>query len=217
VAESMLILGSKNYSSWSLRAWLAARRAGVSFEERVFDLTRPGVRDEIEPLSPSRLVPALHHRGHVVWDSLAICEYLAETFPEAGLWPRDPRARAVARSVSAEMHSGFGALRASMPMNVRRSSPGKGRTEAVARDIERILAIWSRCRGEFGATGPFLFGEWTIADCMYAPVVSRFRTYAVEPTGACAGYAEAVWEWPAMVEWREAAAQDPAVNPAFDL
>lgn len=216
MAELKLILGSKNYSSWSLRAWLAVRRLGVPFEERVFDLTRPGIRDELERLSPSRLVPALHHRGRVIWDSLAICEYLAETFPEAGLWPADAGARARARSVSAEMHSGFGALRSSMPMNVRRSSPGKGRSAAVDRDIARILEIWRRCRAEFGGAGPFLFGDWTVADCMYAPVVSRFRTYAVE-TGDCGGYADAVWGCPAMVEWREAAAGCPSVNPVYDL
>jgi glutathione S-transferase len=217
VSDLTIYLGSKNYSSWSLRAWLALRRVGVPFEEHVFDLTRDGVRDEIARHSASRLVPALRHGEREIWDSLAICEYLAETFPAAGLWPADPGARAVARAVSCEMHSGFVALRGSMPMNVRRLSPGKGRSEAVARDIDRIVKIWSRCRGEFGKGGRFLFGDWTIADCMYAPVVSRFKTYAVETPAGVADYVDSVLSWPDMVDWRNAAGRESAVNPAYDL
>ena len=217
MADLVYYHGNKNYSSWSMRGWLALRLTGAPFREVAFHLGEPGVRERIRQHSPSGKVPALRHGELVIWDSLAIVEYLAELFPGAGLWPRDPAARAVARSVGAEMHSGFPALRAEMPFNVRRSSPGKGRGPGVVEDVARITAIWRSCRADHGAAGRFLFGDYCAADVLYAPVVSRFRTYDVELDGLCADYAGAVWEQPHVVEWRRAAEAENWVEPEFDL
>jgi glutathione S-transferase len=200
-----LILGSKNYSSWSLRAWLVLELAELEFEEVTIQLDRPETRGEILRYSPSGRVPALRDGELAVWDSLAIAEYVAERHPEARLWPQDAGARAIARAVTAEMHSGFQALRSNMPMNIRRAAPGEGRGPGVDEDIARVTAIWRECRERFGAGGPFLFGERTIADAFYAPVVTRFNTYGVQLDDTCAAYARAVWELPAMQEWRRAA------------
>ena len=176
-----LFMGNRNYSSWSMRAWLALRLTGVDFEEQVFPLGEPGVRERIRAHSPTGRVPALQDGELTVWDSLAIAEYLAERHPDAGLWPADPGARA-----RAEMHSGFAALRANMPFNVRRRSPGKGRAPGVQEDIERIVGLWREC---LAAGGPFLFGEFGLADAFYAPVVLRFRTYGVPLDSPEAGWA----------------------------
>jgi glutathione S-transferase len=200
-----LILGSKNYSSWSLRAWLVLKLADLEFEEVTIQLDRPETRGEILRWSPSGRVPALRDGELAIWDSLAIAEYVAEQHPEARLWPSDPSVRAVARSVTAEMHSGFQALRSNMPMNIRRSAPGGGRGPGVDEDIGRVTALWRECRDRFGAGGPFLFGERTIADAFYAPVVTRFNTYGVQVDDTCAAYMKAVWELPAMQAWRRAA------------
>jgi glutathione S-transferase len=156
--------------------------------------------------SPSGRVPVLRHGGLVVWDSLAIAEYLAEAFPGAGLWPDDVAARAVARAVSAEMHSGFAELRAAMPMDVKARLPGYGRTRGALRDIERVRTMWADCRARFGAGGPYLFGGFSIADAMFAPVVFRFRSYEVALDGAARAYAEAMLANPAMQKWSDAAA-----------
>lgn len=211
----VLYHGNKNYSSWSLRAWLALRISGADFEEVAFHLGEPGVRERIRRHSPTGKVPALRHGDRVVWDSLAIGEYLAEVFPDAGLWPRDAGRRAVARSIVAEMHSGFQALRSHMPFNVRRSSRGKGRAEGVQQDIDRITEIWRSCRA--GGDGPFLFGNFGLADAFYAPVVSRFRTYAVELDEVCREYADAVWEQDDVREWRAAAETEEWIEPEYDL
>ena len=170
-----LVIGNKNYSSWSLRPWLLLRQASIPFEEIRLALGR----DNLSKYSPSGLVPVLKHGALAIWDSLAIAEYLAEQFPEKELWPRDVEARAMARSVSAEMHSGFTHLRTHMNMNCRSHFPGKGMTPEVAKDIQRIQQIWQDCRSRFGDGGPFLFGVFSIADAMYAPVSFRFITYAV--------------------------------------
>jgi glutathione S-transferase len=215
--ELTLYIGNKNYSSWSLRAWLTIKRAGVPFREHVFDLSSPDVRQAIRRHSPSGRVPALVHGNLKVHDSLAICEYLAETCPDAALWPVDAAARALARSVSNEMHSGFAALRTRMPMNVRRACPGKGRADGVSEDIDRITAIWRDCRERFGGAGGFLFGEWSIADAMFAPVVSRFRTYRVDVDRVAAAYMDAVWALPAMQEWKQAAEAEPMTLAVYDL
>lgn len=218
MAEFVLYHGNKNYSSWSMRAWLALRLSAAEFVEVGFHLGQPDVRERIREVSPTGRVPALHRGDLVIWDSLAICEYLAERFPDAGLWPADRAARAVARSISAEMHSGFPALRARMPFNVRRASPGKGRTAEVLKEIGRIQQIWRDCRaGEAASDGPFLFGAIGIADVMFAPVVSRFRTYAVELDASSTAYADAIWENPHVIEWRSAAGDEPWVEPEFDL
>lgn len=196
-----LVIGNKNYSSWSLRPWLVLRQAGIAFDEVRIPLYRPGSEAELARWSPSGKVPALHDGNIRVWDSLAICETLAERFPEQGLWPADAAARAVARSVSAEMHAGFGALREHMTMNIRARYPGKGRTPECLADIERILAIWTDCRARFGQGGDFLFARFGIADAMYAPVVLRFQTYGVALEGAARAYADAILALPALRAW----------------
>ena len=209
--EFTLVVGNNNYSSWSLRGFLACRLAGVPFDELLVRLSEPGTRDELLKHSPAGKVPVLKHGDRTIWDSLAIIEYLAEIRPEAGLWPADQAARAHARSITAEMHSGFAALRARMPMNLRKSLPGKGRGRDVALDIERILAIWTDCRARYGAWGPFLFGPFTAADVMYAPVATRFRTYVVELDHVAQAYVDAVLNRPDYLEWHEAALEEPWV------
>ncbi len=165
-------------------------------------------------LSPTGKVPCLVDRGHAIWDSLAIIEYLVETCP--GLWPADRLARATARSVSAEMHSGFAQLRTRMGMNIRKRYPGRGRTPEVLAEIERVFALWTDCRARYGAGGPFLFGAFCAADAMYAPVVLRFETYAVELPPACRAYADAVLARPALREWIAAAAAETEAIAAYD-
>ncbi len=196
-----LVIGNKNYSSWSLRPWLLLRQTGIPFEEVRIPLYQPGSGIELAKWSPSGKVPALHDGDIRVWDSLAICEHLNERFPDRQLWPADAAARAVARSVSAEMHAGFGALREHMSMNIRARRPGQGRTPECVADIERIVAIWMDCRTRFGSGGDFLFGRFGIADAMFAPVVLRFQTYVMALTGAAKEYADAVLALPAVQEW----------------
>ena len=200
-----IILGNKNYSSWSLRPWLALKHCGIPFEEQVIFLDKPTTQAEIAKVSPSGRVPALVHDDLTIWDSLAICEYLNEQFPGAKLWPADVRARAHARSVSAEMHSGFTALRNTMPMKIRESLPMAKVPDDVQKDIVRITSLWTDCRERFGARGAFLFSAFSIADAMFAPVVTRFRTYGVKLSGAAGSYAESLWSMPAMQEWVAAA------------
>jgi len=213
-----LIVGNKNYSSWSLRPWLAMKVAGIGFSEVRIPLYGPGAKEQILAFSPAGKVPCLVDEtanGRLaVWDSLAICEYLAEKTPS--LWPSDSAARAVARSISAEMHSGFQSLRSHMSMNIRKHYPDKGRTPEVLAEIARIVAMWSDCRARFGKEGPFLFGRFSIADAMYAPVVLRFRTYAVELPEVCKAYADAVVALPAMQEWMEAARAETESLPQFE-
>jgi glutathione S-transferase len=199
-----LVVGTKNYSSWSLRPYLALAHTGQPFQEVVIQLGEPDSTEKILQHSPSARVPLLKHGELSIWDSLAICEYLAETFPEARLWPEDRAARAVARSVTAEMHSGFMALRNHMSMNIRARKPGQGRAPGVAEDIARIQAIWKDCRSRFGQGGPFLFGRFSIADAFYAPVVTRFVTYDVELDPLSEAYRDAVLALPALQKWTEA-------------
>ena len=203
--DPTLIIGNKNYSSWSLRPWLLLKQAGIPFRELYIPIRGDAWRSQIHDLSPSGKVPALIHGDVHVWDSLAICEYLAECFPEKQLWPAAVAARAEARSVSAEMHSGFQALRENMFMNIRRHMPTRGRTPGTLADIERILAIWNDCRARHATGGPFLFGAFSIADAMYAPVALRFETYAVKTEGAAGDYARTLLALPAMQEWITAA------------
>ncbi len=209
MAPLTLVVGTKNYSSWSLRPYLALAHTGQPFQEVVIQLGEPDTTQKILQHSPSGKVPLLKHGDVSIWDSLAICEYLAETFPEARLWPEDKAARAVARSVTAEMHSGFTALRQHMSMNLHARKPGQGRAPGVAEDIARITALWNDCRARFGQGGPFLFGRFTIADAFYAPVVTRFVTYGVELDAVGAAYRDAVLALPAMKAWTEAARHEP--------
>jgi len=212
-----LVIGNKNYSSWSMRPWLLLRQAGIPFEEVRILLYVPGSEIELAKWSPSGKVPALHDGDIRVWDSLAICEYLAERFPEHAFWPADTEARAVARSVSAEMHAGFGALREHMSMNIRARYPGRRRTPECLADVDRILAIWADCRARYGDGGDFLFGRFGIADAMFAPVVLRFQTYGVALEGAARDYADAVLALPSLQAWVADAEAEAERIEKFDL
>lgn len=218
MADLTIYLGNKNYASWSLRAWLALKHTGLDFDEVVIPLYEPTSRVTVLKYSPSGKVPALRHGDLTVWDSLAICEYLADTFPSSGLWPGDPAQRAAARAVSAEMHAGFGALRQHLPMNIRSSFPGRPIAAEVQADINRVLAIWRDCRSRFGAgQGEFLFGGFTIADAMYAPVVTRFRTYKIELERDAEAYCDNIMAWPAMQEWVAAARNEPMIVEEYEF
>jgi glutathione S-transferase len=211
-----LIIGNKNYSSWSLRPWLSLKQANLAFQEIRIPLYTADAPAQIYQYSPAGKVPILIHGATTVWESLAICDYLAELFPAAIWWPEDARMRAIARSISAEMHAGFTALRENMPMNCRASLPGIGLTEAVRRDIERITTMWRDCRQQFGSNGEFLFGPFSIADAMYAPVVLRFKTYGVPVDPICQSYCESIQNLPAMQEWLQAAAAETEVIAHYD-
>jgi glutathione S-transferase len=216
MSDITIVLGNKNYSSWSLRPWLALKHTGTAFDEVVIPLYRDGSKEKILNWSPAGKVPILRHGDVTVWESLAICEYLADAFPGAQLWPQDRAARAVARSVSTEMHGGFVPLRQNLPMDMSRRHPGGERIEKAQADIDRVTTIWRECRTRFGAAGangkgPFLFGGFTVADAMYAPVATRFLTYGVALDPASAAYVDAVMDLPAMREWGAAAAAEPWV------
>ena len=208
-----LYIGNKNYSSWSLRPWLALRAAGIDFEERRLVLFSESFHREVSAVSPAGRVPVLVDDGFAVWDSLAIIEYAADRHPQAPLWPQDGRDRARARSICAEMHSGFQALRARMPMNVEARLPGRGWDLAVQRDIDRICAMWTSLRTMNAAHGPFLFGGFSAADAFYAPVVSRFDTYRPALPEPVLEYMQAVLDHPAMREWVEAACAEHEFLP----
>jgi glutathione S-transferase len=205
--RATLTISSKNYSSWSLRGWLLCRMAGLDFEEKPVDIDDPETRQELLLLSPSVRVPRLSHDGVEVWDTLAIAEYLNEVAPEAGLLPADRRARAHCRAVSGEIHSGFYNLRSALPMNIKARHQRFKIFSGARPDVARIREIWSDCLETYG--GPFLFGRPTVADAMYAPVCTRFRTYAVGLEPALAGYCDTIFAWPPMQEWTEAALLEP--------
>jgi len=206
-----LVIGNKNYSSWSMRPWVLLRQAQIPFEEvqLKFDESKGGLTVAgIEKYSAAGKVPVLMIDGEPVWDSLAICETVAEMHPEKHLWPEDDHARRVARSICAEMHSGFQALRGAMPMNIRSRHPGKGMTPESRKDIDRVIALWTDCRERFGGAGNFLFGRFSIPDAFYAPVVMRFHTYAVKLPPVAQAYCEAVQALSAVREWIEAARRE---------
>jgi glutathione S-transferase len=208
-----LVIGNKNYSSWSMRPWVLAREAGIAFEEVQLKFDDEGRPRGVDRYGVAGKVPVLIVDGDPVWDSLAICETLAERFPDKQLWPADAKARHVARSICAEMHSGFQALRGAMPMNIRSRHPGKGMTPESKRDIDRVVAIWSSCRERFGKGGPLLFGHFCIADAYYAPVVTRFQTYAVSLPLAAQAYCDAVLGLRAVREWMDAARKESEFVP----
>jgi glutathione S-transferase len=203
-----LMIASKNYGSWSLRGWLLCKMAGLDFEEHVAASDDPSMRAELLLLSPSFLVPSLTNGSVKVWDTLAIAEYLNELYPDAGLLPQDAAARALCRSISGEMHSGFINLRSALPMNIKGHYPGFKVFAGAQADVERIVTIWRECLAAFG--GPYLFGaKPCLADAMYAPVCSRFITYCVKLDPVCATYCEAIMDMPHMHEWVEAAMNEP--------
>ncbi len=210
MSELTLTIGDKNLSTWSLRPWLLLKQAGIPFTEESIKLDRPNTRQILAEKSPAGLVPFLTHRTGSsevkVWDSLAIAEYANELFPEKRLWPEDIEARAIARSVSAEMHSGFSALRTVWPMQFTRENMRHLTSGGVQRDIDRINTVWTECRTRFGGGGDFLFGDFSIADAMYAPVVSRFITYGPVALSKEAGaYLETIRALAALKEWGDGA------------
>jgi glutathione S-transferase len=214
MADTTLVISSKNYSSWSLRGWLLTKFAGLDFEERMISLDDPAARAEILLLSSSILVPCLIHRGISVWDTMAIGEYLNEAVPEAQLLPADPAARARCRSICGEIHSGFNALRSALPMNLKSHRPGFTVWSAAQADIERVTMIWRDCFAAYD--GPFLFGRRSVADAMYAPVVTRFMTYDVTLDRDCAAYCRHIMALPEMIEWIEAAKLEPEDLPELE-
>ncbi len=215
MTEFTLIIANKRYSSWSMRGWLAMKLTGAAFEEIVIPLDVETTAAAIAEHSPSGLVPTLRHGPRTIWDSLAIIEYLAELFPCAGYWPEDPEARAFARSVSAEMHSGFGALRSEMPMNIGASKAGHAHSETADQNIHRVMDIWRDCLHRYGG-GPFLFGPAGAADIMYAPVIARFETYGVQMDDTCRTYAHNVMTWAPVMEWCEGVKTEPWVIGKYE-
>ncbi|MFL6971355.1 MAG: glutathione S-transferase family protein [Xanthobacteraceae bacterium] len=206
-----LVIGNKNYSSWSFRPWIAMKAAGIAFTDRVISLNDPEFKPTLAQVTPAGKVPVLVDGDVHVWESLAILEYVAEKFPAAALWPTDAAARAHARAIAAEMHAGFVPLRRHCPMNFWRPVKRRDLTAEVAANVARIDAMWGECRARLGAGGPFLFGRFSAADAMYAPVVSRFQTYDVQVGPVSRGYMDAVMALPAWAEWRDAAVKEPWV------
>jgi glutathione S-transferase len=215
MAKATLSISSKNYSSWSLRGWLLARFAGLDFKEVTIPPDDADARKEILLLSPSILVPCLTHEGIKVWDTLAIAEYLHEIKPKSGLLPADRAARAHCRAVCGEMHSGFSNLRSALPMNLKCTFKGHKVWARAQADIERITAIWAECLASYG--GPFLFGKRSMADAMYAPVVTRFVTYDVALEKRCAAYGAHILAMPELVEWTAAALKEPEEIDELDM
>ena len=211
--EFILVIGNKNYSSWSLRPWLVLKYFQIPFEEIFIPLRQPDSKGKILQYSPSGQVPVLKHNQVTVWDSIAICEYLNDLFPEKGLWPRQVKARAWARAISAEMHAGFMALRKNCPVDIKAKKAIRERTPDVDKDIQRIIAIWEECRDRFQKDGDFLFGSFSIADAMFAPVIFRFQTYGIasELSGIGRKYFETMFNLPVMQEWAEQAARETQV------
>jgi len=215
MAKTTLTISSKNYSSWSLRGWLLARFSGLEFEEIVTAPDDPSARAEILLLSPTILVPCLRHEGATVWDTLAIAEYLNEVRPDAGLLPGNRIQRAHCRSICGEMHSGFSNLRSALPMNLKARRLGFKVWSGAQADIDRITTIWRECFAAY--RGPYLFGALSVADAMYAPVVTRFRTYDVHLDDDCTAYCDRIMALPEMVEWCEAAMKEPDELEELDM
>jgi glutathione S-transferase len=212
-----LIIGNKNYSSWSFRPWIAMKVAGIAFDEEVVSLEAKDFKERVTRISGTGKVPALADGKVQIWESLAILEYLAEKFPDARLWPADAEARAHARAIASEMHAGFVPLRRALPMNMWRPVMRRELAPDVHANVRRIEAMWTDCRTRHGADGPFLFGSFGAADAMYAPVVSRFHTYDVEVNAVARGYMAAVMALPAWGEWRAVALREPWVLPEDEV
>ncbi len=208
-----LVIGNKNYSSWSLRPWLAMTMAGFEFDETLIQLDTPDTKKQIAEHSKAGRVPILRHGNVTIWETLAILEYLAETFPEKNLWPTAKAARAVARAVSNEMHAGFVSLRNACPMNLRRPPKAIALSGEIRADIARIEEIWRDCRQAYGKGGEFLFGTFSIADAMFAPVAARFETYAIAVSADSRVYMDALFATPAFQKWKSAALKETWILP----
>jgi glutathione S-transferase len=212
VSKPHLIIGNKNYSSWSFRPWIAMAEGGIAFDETLVPFNDDAGNPEFLKYSPAGRVPVLKHGDLTLWESLAILEYLAETFPDAQLWPQDAGKRAMARVVANEMHAGFGALRARCPMNMRRPVAGIGDNPAVAKDVGRIVELWRDALAASG--GPFLFGAFSNADAMYAPVVNRLHVYDLTDDSTARGYMDQMMSLKTWKDWEEAGRNEPWVVPA---
>lgn len=216
MSELKLVIGNKNYSSWSLRPWLLLRRHGLRFEEIRVPLYTPEYAERVAGLSPSGKVPVLHHGPLAVWDSLAICEYVSEQLLDGRGWPADPEARAVARSASAEMHAGFQAVRTNLPMNLRGRFRWRSPGPEIEAEVARITGLWADCRARFGGLGPWLFGEFTIADAMYVPVALRFSVYNTPLEGVAAEYVHTCLTDEHVREWCEGAYRETEELTQFE-
>ena len=202
MSKPILVIGNKNYSSWSLRPYMALAMAGIDFEEKLITFGEPAFGKAVVKISKAGLVPILVHGKNTVWDSLAIMEYAAETWSDRNLWPKNKAARAMARSVSAEMHSGFRNLRNACPMNLRRAIKPVAMNDDIRVDVARLEALWKECRSAHGRGGPFLFGKFSIADAMFTPIVTRFETYDIKVSNDTQHYMNAVMATPAFHDWK---------------
>ncbi len=215
MSEFKLVIGNQNYSTWSMRGWLAMKLSGVNFTVEKIWLDQDLDRKQRLAKTPAGRVPALMHGDFCIWDSLAIAEYMAELCPDAPMWPKDLQARARARSIVAEMHSGFAALRSKLPMNCAVQREERDRGPEVAKEVARVIEIWEGCRRDYGSGGNFLFGDYSLADAFYAPVASRFLTYAVRLEGEAKGYAETLLAQPDVQEWVEVGKTEGHIMPAY--
>ncbi|MDE2385058.1 MAG: glutathione S-transferase family protein [Alphaproteobacteria bacterium] len=217
MAKPILIIGNKNYSSWSLRPYMALAMAGIPFDEKLIHFGTPNFTAKVRRISATGLVPALQHGKLVVWDTLAILEYAAETWPGKNLWPKNKAARAMARALSAEMHAGFRTLRTLCPMNIRRTVKPVAMTAALKADVTRLEQAWAEARRLYGKGGPFLFGHFSNADAMFAPVVSRLQTYAIPVSKPTRVYMDAILATPAFTKWKEAALKEKWIVPEDEV
>ena len=217
MAKLHLVIANKNYSSWSLRPWLAMTMAGLPFDETIIPLDLPSTKKQIAEHSGAGRLPVLHHGKITIWETLAILEYLAETFPEKNLWPKSKSARARARAISNEMHAGFTGLRNSCPMNLRRTPKPIKLNEETNAEIIRIEEIWRECRNTFGKGGKFLFGKFCIADAMFAPVVTRFDNYAISVGRDTRAYMDVVMATKAFQKWKSAALEESWITPHYEV
>jgi glutathione S-transferase len=219
MAKPVLVIGNKIYSSWSLRPYMMLAMAGIPFDEKLIRFGEPEFGIAVRKVSAAARVPVLLHNGNTIWDSLAIIEYLAETFPRKLIWPKNKKARALARSASAEMHSSFGAIRNACPMNLRRpiKLPPGGVTESIQKDVTRIEGLWAQCRKVYGKGGPFLFGKFSAADAMFAPVVARFQTFAIPVKPETRRYMDAIIKTAAFQNWKTAALKEPWIVPEDEV
>ncbi len=217
MSKPLLIIGNKNYSSWSLRPYMALKQAGIDFDEKLIRFGKPQFSKQVRRYSKAALVPILVHKDRVIWDSLAILEYVAETWPTKQLWPKNAEARAFARSMCAEMHSGFHALRNACPMNIRRPPNPVAMHEAVLTDVARIEALWAQAHKRFGGRGAYLFGTFTNVDAMFAPVASRIETYKIPVGKGANSYVAAILNSAAFTSWKAAAIKEPWVYPEDEV